>query len=37
VDEIEVIQRWALCQHSCKALYPVWSDLISAEIKVTGA
>ncbi len=32
--EIQVSQRCALRQHSCKKLCPGWSDLIAAEIEV---
>ena len=32
--EIEVSQRWALRQHSCKTLYPGYSNVIAAEIEV---
>ena len=33
--EIEVSQRWALRQHSCKTLYPGCSNPIVAEIEVS--
>jgi hypothetical protein len=33
--EIEVSQRCALPQHSCKALRPAWSDQIVADIEVS--
>ena len=33
--EIEVSQRWALRQHSCKTLRPFWSNVIAPEIEVS--
>ncbi len=33
--EIEVSQRWALPQHSCKTLCPGLADLIAVEIEVS--
>jgi hypothetical protein len=35
VVEIEVSQRCALSQHSCKLLCPACADLIAAEIEVS--